>query len=351
LIEQGRLAVKYRTFKRRAVNGMRRLAFTLVELLVVIAIIGILIALLLPAVQAAREAARRMQCSNNLKQIGIALHNYHAALQCFPPGYIIRYTGTTPVNEASWGWGVFLFPYMEQDPLYKQLAPNKRTLLQAVSNTAVTGTVTPSDVLLKTVIQGMRCPSDQTADLLPNALRPFGSLSIEPATGNYIAVAGFFDRAGNLSNNGVLPPNKSCKFRDMIDGTSNTIVVGERHKLCGSGVWAGVPDTLTPNYNAMYHAIGRVSMRLNEKLVDASGNPIQPGNDTCGEGFSSAHSDGAQFLLGDGSCRFISDSVDFNNGSASWTKTTDLTNAEILSLGVYQLLGIRDDMRPIPKDF
>ena len=104
--------------------------FTLVELLVVITIIGILIALLLPAVQAAREAARRMQCSNNLKQIGLALHNYHTAIGCFPPGYISAYTA--PGYDASggyntgdtgpgWGWGAMILPYLEQGNVWSQI--------------------------------------------------------------------------------------------------------------------------------------------------------------------------------------------------------------------------------------
>src|SRR6266851_5083502 len=103
----------------------RRRAFTLVELLVVIAIIGILMGLLLPAVQKIRESAARIKCGNNLKQIGLALHNYHDTLNMFPPGYIDGNTDpfSTPNNDVGpgWGWAAFLLPFMEQDNLYKQI--------------------------------------------------------------------------------------------------------------------------------------------------------------------------------------------------------------------------------------
>src|SRR5689334_25410189 len=103
----------------------RRRAFTLIELLVVIAIIAVLIALLLPAVQQAREAARRTQCKNNLKQIGLALHNYHDTFRLFPPGYVDRNgnPNLTPDNDLGpgWGWAAFLLPYIDQSPLYSPI--------------------------------------------------------------------------------------------------------------------------------------------------------------------------------------------------------------------------------------
>ncbi|MGD9126322.1 MAG: DUF1559 domain-containing protein, partial [Planctomycetia bacterium] len=126
--------------------------FTLVELLVVIAIIGILIALLLPAIQAAREAARRMQCSNNLKQIGLAFENYHGAHSCYPSAYIVQAGGVnfnSGTHDAGpgWAWGTLLLPFMEQNPLYEQIDfdyPCWHANNEAVAKTPVSGFLCPS---------------------------------------------------------------------------------------------------------------------------------------------------------------------------------------------------------------
>jgi len=132
--------------------------FTLVELLVVIAIIGVLVALLLPAVQSAREAARRMSCGNNFKQIGIALHNYHDAYQKLPPGWIMQ--ATSPENSAGWGWPTFILPYVEQQNLYDRLQVNQLALMDVMGNAALRP-------LAQTKLKSYRCPSDVVKDLLP----------------------------------------------------------------------------------------------------------------------------------------------------------------------------------------
>src|SRR4051794_27121485 len=150
-----------------------RRGFTLIELLVVIAIIGVLIGLLLPAVQKVREAANRLKCQNNLKQMGLGLHNYAAALEAFPPAY--RASSTLP----GWGWSSILLPYLEQDNLYRNL-----NVSTAVFGGGAT-TVTPANVpggWSQTKLSIFRCPADTGPDLNPDRW--------SHSTSNYRAVAG-----------------------------------------------------------------------------------------------------------------------------------------------------------------
>jgi prepilin-type N-terminal cleavage/methylation domain-containing protein len=206
--------------------GPRRCAFTLIELLVVITIIGILVALLLPAVQSAREAARRAQCATNLKQIGLAMHSYHAVDNCFPPAHIVN-----PVwDEESWGWSAFPLPYLEQTPLQDQLAMRSRTLRQVLSDAN-------AQALVQTALAVFRCPTDTTPRLLPREVRDFGVTAgptFEPATSNYVGSCGLFDRDYPTANDGVLYGNSAIRFADITDGTSNTFAVGERDRRCGA---------------------------------------------------------------------------------------------------------------------
>jgi len=322
--------------------GTRRVAFTLVELLVVITIIGVLISLLLPAVQSAREAARRMQCSNNLKQLGLALHNYHSAIGCFPPGWICEYDSSNSiVQRPEWGWIVFLFPYMEQENIYRQLRVGDRTLAAAYSDTSYYG-----QPLLRVKLGILRCPADTTFDYLPHSLRAWGNVNFEPATCNYVGVMGIFDVAGDVANTGLFSGNRSYKFRDMTDGTSNTVVAGERHKRCLSASWAGPADPTDASPIGVYHVGGRMSVKLNNMLVVAPGQ--QPTYD-CAEGLGSGHPGGAQFLVGDGSVRFLTDSIDFNNNGIDETAPTALDASKLPGLGLYQLIGILEDGQVLRK--
>jgi len=195
--------------------------FTLVELLVVIAIIGILVALLLPAIQAAREAARRTQCNNNLKQIGVALHNYHDTNKVLPAGFIYR----TPAGNPDWGWAVFIMPFMEMDAMYKEADVGTTQLIQFYNATATA----EQRALLQTPIPAYRCPSD--ISMVLNDRCRFGSPNpphFHLATANYVGCSGTGTNASTTDAGGLLYGNSWRNLRDALDGTSTTFLAGER---------------------------------------------------------------------------------------------------------------------------
>jgi len=271
--------------------------FTLVELLVVIAIIGILVALLLPAIQAAREAARRTQCNNNLKQIGVALHNYHDTNKVFPAGYINR----NPTGDPDWGWPVFIMPFMEMDALYQQLDVGKTQLVQFYNLAATTQQME----LLQTPIPAYRCPSDTGKPL--NNLCRFGALNPAPfsiATANYVASAGGLTTPtapyNAVDSKGLFYGNSWRSIRDILDGTSSTIAVGERGATHLGAVWAGAGQKSTYGNEATARTLGRGGFLLNFDHVWA-GHP-----ENLGKGFASYHPGGVLFLMADTSVRFFS---------------------------------------------
>ncbi len=201
----------------------RRSAFTLVELLVVIAIIGILIALLLPAVQAAREAARRIHCTNNLKQIGLAFHNYHDTHKCFPPSYVDSSSGG---GDEEWGWAVFLLPYVEQKPLFDQMRVSEIPLHTMLADANLRD-------LIQTPLEAYLCPSDKVRDLVLTTAQDAtqgqdyfdggsGSLpqGFQPAASSYAGSKGHQDVLGN--GRGAVPGKNTISFADITDGTSQT---------------------------------------------------------------------------------------------------------------------------------
>ena len=305
-------------------------AFTLVELLVVIAIIGILIALLLPAVQAAREAARRMQCSSRMKQLALGVHTYANTHGSFPSGCI----SDGVAQRQQWGWGVFLLPYIERIPLHRELAPNQRRLVDLLNDPA-------ARVLVQTPISLFRCPSDRTPQLLEKTEQirdldgeaPVGS-GFFGATSNYIGVSGFWDIA-DMPANGVFFPNSAVDFSQIRDGTSNTFCLGERDFYCAAGLWAGVRDARGGGPRGADYVLGRVSIKLND--------PRNVGNDRCCEGFSSPHDGGANFALCDGSVRFINENIRFNNAGVTNFNVVVPLGPFGTTLGTYQRLGVRDD--------
>lgn len=316
--------------------------FTLVELLVVIAIIGVLIALLLPAVQQAREAARRMSCNNNFKNLALGLHNHHDTYGKFPAGG----DHTTDDARQMWGWGAHILPFIEQGSLYDQLLVSQQHLKVTLDNTALRP-------LTQTALQAFICPSDPGGHLMDGGKSNLNSGSgrhfngdanvgndFRVAKSNYIAVCGFFD-VNHENNNGVLHEDSSLRFADITDGTSNTFMLGERNLRCAQGTWVGNRNLVGSGPQGADYTMGRISRPLND-----------PQNDTnqCIEGFASEHPGGALFAYADGSVHFIADTINYSNDGVDGNATQNNTAAPSLDfqdLGTYQRLGIRNDGQPI----
>lgn len=283
----------------------RRFGFTLVELLVVIAIIGVLIALLLPAVQQAREAARRMQCTNNEKQLGLALHNYHDTYNAFPAAWIHR----GPAGSANYGWATSILPFIEQAPLYDALEPGRIPLYERYTASATDQV----KALLQTSIDGYRCPSDVTGKL-NNKVR-FGSTEhFQIATSNYVCNMGTTATQGTVESDGVFYGNSFLGMKDIIDGTSNTLFIAERDggpsKTSGrnfcAAVWAGVGR----NTDIGNQGVGRTGLRSGFTVNFDYATAGSPEN--MGKGMSSLHPGGLNILLCDGSVRFLQENADKN---------------------------------------
>lgn len=257
--------------------------FTLIELLVVIAVIGVLVALILPAVQQAREAARRTQCRNNLKQIGLALHNYHDQHSVFPMG-----SGNTS-GVSAWGFLMFLMPQLDLQTVYHTVdfdnpsCCNEILSLQNATPPRPDPTSQPLPILF--------CPSDPNAGRTElsggGASFPCGKLH----PGNYLGVSG--DRSALCSavthGRGMLYSVSSSRFRDVSDGTSNTVFVGERD----------LPDNLS--YGWLLCGGAECEQYLSTRFAPTRKSHLS---------FGSWHDDGLFFLFVDGSVRFVNGSID-----------------------------------------
>ncbi len=317
-------------------QGRRRKGFTLIELLVVIAIIAILVALLLPAVQQAREAARRSSCKNNMKQIGLALHNYHDTHSSFPFAYFVGNLASGDLNLSS--CYIQLLPFVEQAPLYDRWDSNVPAFNEAVAfyNPA---TVQSNLDVIKSVIPVFVCPSTPEADVHDYTVPApgLGNITWTAARCDYSVTTGVLgtyasiaysgspggNRGGVLAPVGInpttgLPDGRAMRFRDITDGTSNTVVFGER--VGGTNVYRK-----TTIDSALTSALGGTQggawgdLLIGEHWLGGAlydGNPLGGGpcaincTNARGAGFMSFHTGGAQFIMGDGAVRFISANVD-----------------------------------------
>jgi prepilin-type N-terminal cleavage/methylation domain-containing protein/prepilin-type processing-associated H-X9-DG protein len=339
----------------------KRRGFTLVELLVVIAIIGILIALLLPAVQAAREAARRSQCTNNLKQVGLGLHNYESAYQSFPFRAGGTEAGSDPdsnVGRIS-GW-VPLMPFMEQVPLYEAIKTGSggfKPYGPPSWNTGFTPWIT--------AIPGLLCPSDPK--ISKTATEP-GKTSYAFSMGDSINLrSSTYDAFSTTARHrGLFWRKSGVRLRDITDGTSNTIAISER--AIGAGGFntikasivvdtaaAGNPATCySKRNNATSGTYSGVTCYNNQGIRWAEGGPmycafttiLSPNSPSCHDGTtyygihtpSSYHPGGVVGLFADGSVRFLSETID--------TGTAATTGVEVTSgpsqFGVWGAMGSKD---------
>ncbi|MGQ0636083.1 MAG: DUF1559 family PulG-like putative transporter [Planctomycetaceae bacterium] len=324
-----------------------RTGFTLIELLVVIAIIAVLIALLLPAVQQAREAARRSQCKNNLKQLGLALHNYHETHSVLPQGNILDRISLAQGGdgyESSWGWSTMILPFVDQAALYNRLNPGpKRFKDDLLDPATVPLLLTPLPVFL--------CPTDIGPGV--NTNRPFRGnrtgtnngitgLPQDYAVGksNYPGSNGDQDNDGVFINgSGIAGGRAVVRFRDITDGLSNSMMVGERHSPPDprnpdptQGHWAAVwpgCETIGDGITNPWCLVASTDYRMN------TSDPCGTNAPTPRTAYSSLHTGGAQFLLCDGSARFISESIgrDCTTRNAPWNKLGSISDG--LPLGEF----------------
>ena len=289
----------------------RRRGFTLIELLVVIAIIAVLVGMLLPAVQQAREAARRSQCKNNLMQIGIALHNYEMRHECLPPGSI---DPNRPIRNEDKGyhvgWIVQVLPDLDATNVFKRF--NFTASVYDKSNDAPRGVSLPS----------LLCPSNSAGR----------GLGVGATT--YAGCHHDVEAPIDIDNNGVLFLNSHIRYRDITDGSSNTIFAGEhsdvdplgwasgtratlRNTSLMIGGWGPGPRPNLPGVPGKPAAGPLASGQGGAQVAPPAGAgavPVAAADDKSAlllevGGFSSMHAGGAQFLLGDGAVRFISQSV------------------------------------------
>jgi len=282
----------------RSTTFRRPGGFTLVELLVVIGIIAVLIALLLPAVQSARESSRRTQCCNNLRQIGLAIQNYESFRKFFPSGYISQFTANGTDTGPGWGWAALLLPMLEESNLAGQLdlnLPIEQANVQAVT--------TPLPVFL--------CPSDNREPVWAAMRQSDNTKICDVAEAGYVAMFGTTEPG--IDGNGLFFRNSTVHVREITDGTSQTIAVGERAELLGEATWVGSVTgaylAQDPNDN---DGVGVFEQEEGSTMVlGQSGEGKSPGDPT-GENdmFYSMHPHGVNFVFADAHVAFLTSDTD-----------------------------------------
>ncbi len=333
---------------------MKKRGFTLIELLVVIAIIATLVAILLPAVQQAREAARRSSCKNNLKQLGLGLHNYHDTYNVFPPGFIVQAqqggANTMPpgfdINigishsdgsgrvDSYWAWGAMILPQIEQGALYDTLRvgsvmlsdalTNPNTLLQAQQKIAIFSC--PSDQVEEGNAAGYLMHDNTGTDVTGTQTASYvgnnGSGIMWVPAGKVPWVPGGAAPAHKANDvgdtcNGMFRADASFRMAEFTDGLSNTIAVGERARFIRSPT-AGLANCGGANVLGISASGGNAGFRGDDTLNWGAASQVlangrwffnSDANFSCGRGFSSLHQGGAQFLMGDGAVRFVSENI------------------------------------------
>ncbi|MGQ0636429.1 MAG: DUF1559 family PulG-like putative transporter [Planctomycetaceae bacterium] len=309
--------------RRRNICG-----FTLIELLVVIAIIAVLIALLLPAVQQAREAARRTQCKNNLKQLGIALHNYHDTYGAFPIGLMWHPSQPFAFDNFQWAWPCGLLPYIDQAPLYNLLQPGS-------TPSAPPATGDPKSPLVLTPIPIFECPSDLgDPGHFNNMLGGFAKL-------NYQGAKPMFIRKNWADNANLV--NWCARIRDVTDGTTNQFFLGER-AVAKTGTYTmqgGIWSQMQATNNSIFFDQEVPNQSLDPGTISSSGVCCGPDPNNKRGSAGSMHEGGLHFLLVDGSARFVSENI-----SAGPPRSIGEMNSLGLTLSnvkVYTRLWYRDE--------
>jgi len=316
---------------------LRQRGFTLIELLVVIAIIAVLIALLLPAVQQAREAARRTQCRNNLKQMGLALHNYHDSFNVLPPAILnsgrynsaTYHTATNPILNTT-GW-VFLLPYIDQAPAYNMYNFNVCSSMSSPYGLPVAGTDATNVAVISSNQPWLNCPSHpfagQSVTSGAGTASDFYSRNQARRTSYAFSTGSFTDYSGPYQSTsgdirvGAFGNSGAARIGDITDGTSNSAFVGEswgggNYKTSTSyGPW-GLSGTHTSCHGYTPSASSTALTSANVAAYSADWGINRPYlNDalkrTYAWVFNSGHVGGAHFLMGDGTVRFLSENMDY----------------------------------------